>query len=223
MQLHRHSAGVNFSGVRIKLIANLWIWPAGPWWAMRAGPPTVSTPTTRNGGTWSSSAERPGKQRSGNAGKVQIMRIRNLTVDDFFLLNELDWAPLPRERDSIYLTIALDQQPCSFIAQSDDGGFLGVLLASRGATGESIYVNHLLIAEPARRMGLGGKLMASLEDYARTAGVRRIWLHCQDETVEYYQSKGYRESYGFLSPELENYLRNTKGVHTLIKNLAWKV
>ena len=34
------------------------------------------------------------------------MRIRNLAVDDFFLLNGLDWTPLPKERDSIYLTQA---------------------------------------------------------------------------------------------------------------------
>jgi GNAT superfamily N-acetyltransferase len=147
------------------------------------------------------------------------MRIRNITVDDFFLLNELDWTPLPKERDSIYLTMALDQQPCSFIAEDDGGEFLGVLLASRGAQGESIYINHLLIAPSARKMGLGSRLMAALEDYATGVGVRRVWFHCQDETVEYYQGKGYRESYDFLSPSLEKYLRETKQVHTMSKML----
>ena len=150
------------------------------------------------------------------------MRIRNLTVDDFFLLNELDWTPLPRERDSIYLTIALDQQPCSFVAEDENGEFLGVLLASRGAGGDSIYINHLLVAPVARKLGLGSKLMAEVEKYAAGAGVRRIWFHCQDETVDYYQAKGYRESYQFLSPELERYLRETKRVHTMFKLLEKK-
>ncbi len=147
------------------------------------------------------------------------MKIRNLKVEDFFLLNELDWAPLPTERDSIYLLMALEQAPCSFVARDDDGAFLGVLLASRGAAGYSIYLNHLLVRESARGLGLGGKLLAALEDYARPAGVKRIWLLCESETVDYYQSKGYRETYEFLSPALEQYLNDTKQVRTLAKCL----
>ena len=145
------------------------------------------------------------------------MKIRNLQLDDFFLLNELDWSPLPKERDSIYLLMALEQQPCSFVAQDDDGVFGGVLLASRGAGGDSIYVNHLLVDENARGLGLGSKLMAALESFAVSAGVGRIWLLCGSETVDYYQSKGYRESYKFLTPELKRYLRNTKRVHAMAK------
>ena len=145
------------------------------------------------------------------------MHIRNLKTDDFFLLNEMDWTPLPKERDSIYLTMAVDQQPCSFIAEDDGGGFLGVLLASRG--GDSIYINHLLIAPEARKLGLGSRLMAALEEYALGAGVSRIWFHCQDETVAYYQGKGYEENYDFLSPELKKYLREKKQVHTMVKRL----
>lgn len=148
------------------------------------------------------------------------MNIRNVTVEDFFLLNEMDWSPLPKERDSIYLTIAVDQQPCSFIAEGDDGRFLGVVLASRAADGGSIYVNHLLIAEHARQQGLGRALMRRLEDYARNEGVRRIWFHCQDETVDYYRARGYRESYDHLTPLLKEYLRETKGVRTMVKQLG---
>jgi GNAT superfamily N-acetyltransferase len=141
------------------------------------------------------------------------MKIRNLKVDDFFLLNELDWTPLPRERDSIYLTM---------VAEDDGGAFLGVLLASRGAAGDSIYINHLLIAPGARKLGLGSRLMAALEDYALNAGVRRIWFHCQDETVEYYGAKGFAEDYSFFTPELKKYLREVKGVHTMSKFLEKK-
>ncbi len=147
------------------------------------------------------------------------MKIRNLGIDDFFLLNELDWTPLPKERDSIYLLMALEQQPCSFVAQDDDGAFLGILLASQGATGDSIYVNHLLVHEKARGLGLGSKLMAALEGYAGPAGVGRIWLLCESETIEYYQGKGYVESYEFLTPELEQYLLAKKQVHAMAKSM----
>lgn len=148
------------------------------------------------------------------------MKIRNLNPEDFFVLNELDWTPLPRERDSIYLLLVLEQAPCSFVAQGDDGAFLGILLASRGANGDSIYLNHLLVREAARGLGLGGKLIGALEDYARGAGVKRIWLLCQSETTDYYQSKGYRETYEFVTPRLKRYLNDTKQVHPMAKYLS---
>ncbi|MBT4512331.1 MAG: GNAT family N-acetyltransferase [Chloroflexi bacterium] len=145
------------------------------------------------------------------------MNIRNLRVEDFFLLNELDWSPLPKERDSIYLLMALEQQPCSFVAQDDEGTFLGVLLASRGANGDSIYLNHLLVHQNARGLGLGSRLMAALDDYAVQAGVAQIWLLCESETIDYYQSKGYAESYKYLTQELEQYLLTKKRVHRMVK------
>ena len=147
------------------------------------------------------------------------MRIRNLRKEDFFLLNEMDWDPLPKERDSIYLFLALDQGDCSFVAE-DDGGFLGVILCTRSADGKSIYVNHLLVVSKARKQGVGGRLIERLHEYAEQAGVERIWLMAYDDLREYYERSGYRESYDFLSPELKEYLLSKKKVYAFVKYLS---
>ena len=146
------------------------------------------------------------------------MEIRNVRISDFFRFNAMDWSPLPRERDSIYLLICASQAGCSFVAE-ESGEFLGVLLATRSADGRAVYCNHLLVAESARGGGVGSALIERFESSAAAAGIETIWFHCQSETVEYYQKKGYRESYE-LFPELEDYLRRTKKVHTMVKHIA---
>ncbi|HUU27230.1 MAG TPA: GNAT family N-acetyltransferase [archaeon] len=144
------------------------------------------------------------------------MRIRKLKKNDFFLLNDLDWSPLPKERDSIFMIIAIDQADCSFIAE-EDGKFLGVILSTRSADGKSIYINQLLVEKDVRKKGVGRKLLARVESYARKAGVKRIWLFCYADTIIYYKAKGYRESCAFLTREIKEYLRRVKKVHAFVK------
>ncbi|MBN2289757.1 MAG: GNAT family N-acetyltransferase [Candidatus Glassbacteria bacterium] len=147
------------------------------------------------------------------------MKIRNLTKDDFFLLNGMDWAPLPRERDSIYLFLALDQGDCCFIAE-ENGSFSGVLLATRSSDGRSVYLNHLLVDNPARKKGVGTRLMERLHRYAVEAGVERIWLMAYEDLRAYYERLGYRESYDFLSPELQQYLSSEKKISVFVKHFS---
>ena len=144
------------------------------------------------------------------------MQIRNLRKEDFFLLNQMDWTPLPRERDSIYLFLALDHTDCSFIAE-EDGKILGVLLCTRSSDGKSIYVNHLLVDRKIRKKGVGGKLLQRLHEFAEQAGVERIWLLAYDDLKAYYERHGYREAYEFLSPELKQYLNNQKKSRAFVK------
>jgi N-acetylglutamate synthase-like GNAT family acetyltransferase len=144
------------------------------------------------------------------------LRIRNLNKDDFFLLNGMDWTPLPKERDSIYLFLALDQPDCSFIAE-EDGEFQGVLLCTSSSDGKSIYVNHLLVNSKIRKKGVGGKLMEHLHEYAGKAGLERVWLMTQEDLRGYYEKFGYRESYDFLSPGLKEYLNSQKKVLAFVK------
>lgn len=144
------------------------------------------------------------------------MRIRKLRKKDFFLFNRMDWSPLPKERDSIYLVLSLDQADCSFVAE-EEGEFLGVILCTRSADGRSVYVNHICVKKEARKKGVGKKLVARLESYAARQGVQRIWLFCWDELRNWYESQGYRESYAFLGPELTDYVRNVKKAHAFVK------
>ena len=144
------------------------------------------------------------------------MRNRKLKKKDFFLFNEMDWSPLPKERDSIYIILAIDQADCSFVAE-EGGEFLGVILCTRSSNGQSIYINHIWVKKEIRKKGIGRKLMAHLEQYAVRQGVRRIWLFCWDELADWYTSQGYRESYAFLDSELKDYVRCVKKVRAFVK------
>ncbi len=145
------------------------------------------------------------------------MRIRKLRKEDFPLLNGLDWSPLPKERDTIYLLLAVEQGGLSWVAEEEDGAFLGVVLATGSPDGRSVYVNHFLVSEPARGRGVGSRLFERFERGAVRRGARRIWLLCRDELLEWYGRRGYRESYRFLGQENERYLRQVKRVHALVK------
>ena len=146
------------------------------------------------------------------------MRIRKLKKKDFFLFNQMDWSPLPKERDSIYITLSVDQADCSFVAEQEEE-FLGVVLCTRSADGESVYINHIWVREEARKKGVGRKLIARLEQYASREGVRRIWLFCWDELTDWYINQGFRESYAFLGAELADYVRRVKKIHAFVKEL----
>lgn len=147
------------------------------------------------------------------------MRIRRLRQDDFLKLNTMDWSPLTKERDSIYLIISIDQSECSFIAE-DNGKLLGVLLCTRSAKGQSIYINHLLVKNRTRKSGVGTRLMARLEAYAKKNGVRRIWFMAYDDVVGFYVRLGYRKNSGFISKRVAHYLRTCKKINVLSKRFS---
>ena len=46
--------------------------------------------------------------------------IRNLEIEDFGTLWSMDWYPLLKERDTIYLEICQQQREFSFVAEHDD-------------------------------------------------------------------------------------------------------
>jgi amino-acid N-acetyltransferase len=62
----------------------------------------------------------------------------------------------------------------SFLVAEDDGDLVGLIgLQVFGTTG---LLRSLVVAETARRVGLGGKLVGALESAAQTAGIRDLWL-----------------------------------------------
>lgn len=44
---------------------------------------------------------------------AELFSTRNLREEDFFLLNGMDWSPRPKDRDSIFLLVALDHAALS--------------------------------------------------------------------------------------------------------------
>lgn len=61
-----------------------------------------------------------------------------------------------------------------FLVAEDGGELVGLIgLDIYGTTG---LLRSLVVAEPARRAGLGGKLVGALESAAQTAGLTDLWL-----------------------------------------------
>ena len=61
-----------------------------------------------------------------------------------------------------------------FLVAEDGGELVGLIgLDIHGTTG---LLRSLVVAEPARRAGLGGKLVGALESAAQTAGLTDLWL-----------------------------------------------
>ena len=58
------------------------------------------------------------------------------------------------------------------------------------------YIKRMWVARTVRGLGLGRRLLAELEERARSAGVRRLQLETKDvlrEAIALYTSAGYRE------------------------------
>jgi len=140
------------------------------------------------------------------------MRIRNCTQEDFFKLLEMDWAPLPKERDTIYLILTIEHSELSFVAEDDRGTWLGVLLASRSTDGNSCFLNHLLVMSSARSKGVGSALVKHLQRICTEIGVQRIWFFTIENNRRFYQRLGFKEDSTFLEASLAEYARAQKSL-----------
>ena len=140
------------------------------------------------------------------------MRIRNLKQEDFTRLWEMDWSPLIKERDSIYLVIAVDQQGTSFVAEDEDGNWLGVLLVTRSADGASCYVNHLLVRGEAREKGVGSALVERLKEACRSLGIRRIWFLTSEKTRGFYERLGFQVDFSYFCESVSEHIQKQKRV-----------
>lgn len=146
--------------------------------------------------------------------------IRPITPADFETLRELTYAPLIKERDTIYLVLAQDHGSFSFLASEGDGeDLLGVLLALGSSDGSAVFVVTLWVVPEKRGAGAGGALVERLESTARQAGVRRIWLLSTVEAVGFYENRGYEQRLDFLDPATARYVRQVKRTPVFVKEL----
>lgn len=78
----------------------------------------------------------------------------------------------------------------SFLVAEDGDRLVGLIgLELLGTAG---LLRSLVVAKEARRAGLGGKLVGSLEAAAQTAGVTEMWLLTID-AQQFFERHGYQE------------------------------
>jgi GNAT superfamily N-acetyltransferase len=76
----------------------------------------------------------------------------------------------------------------------DEGVYLGGLSARFSPDLKWVFVELLAVAEDGRGKGIGGQLMARLEDEARLRGMDGIWLDTFSfQAPDFYKRLGYRE------------------------------
>ena len=142
--------------------------------------------------------------------------VRNLELDDFGTIWSMDWHPLVKERDSIYLEMCLQQRELCFIAETDEDEIAGAVLAGRGT--ESAFVYHLWVAPAARGRGVGTELVRHLERAAARAGLRYLWLFTTGATG-FYERLGYSRDPGLFPGEAGEYVRREKRTDVMVKRL----
>lgn len=68
-------------------------------------------------------------------------------------------------------------------------------------------IGRMAVAESLRRQGIGGSILALLEDEARSRGMTQITLHSQSHVKEFYAVWGYQEEgYPFMEAGIQHVL-----------------
>jgi RimJ/RimL family protein N-acetyltransferase len=112
-----------------------------------------------------------------------------------WLLSEEGWRTVAEERR--YLRALRRYADAVVLLAEENGSVLGRLSASRDAHPASNHVADvgLMVAAGHRRRGIGTALLASVEDWAREVGVRKLELHVfphNGPAIALYERVGYR-------------------------------
>jgi RimJ/RimL family protein N-acetyltransferase len=112
-----------------------------------------------------------------------------------WLITDGEWRTVGEERRYLR-AIRKSEHAAVFVAETDEG-LVGRLSISRDPHPASRHVADLglMVAQEARRQGVGRALMAAAEDWARVVGVLKIELHVfpyNEAALALYEELGYR-------------------------------
>lgn len=71
-------------------------------------------------------------------------------------------------------------------------GVMGMRPLETMARGPHLHIDDLVVASRARRRGIGRRLLAYAERFARKRGLSGIFLDSRTEALPFYASQGYR-------------------------------
>jgi GNAT superfamily N-acetyltransferase len=140
-----------------------------------------------------------------------LLRVRRATVADefaLFALVSLFPTPTPPSRETFAKALRGKlRDPDSFIAVAELGGkLLGYVSGDAHETfyagGKVAWVDEILVAESARRQGIGRALMAEFEAWAENGRCRLIGLATRAAST-FYEELGFEDSAGYF----KRYLR----------------
>ena len=140
-----------------------------------------------------------------------LLKVRRaMVVDEFALFALVGLFPTPtppsREIFANALRVKL-RDPDGFIAVAELGGKLVGYVSGDAhetfyAGGKVAWVDEILVAEEARRQGIGRALMAEFESWAENGRCRLIGLATRAATT-FYEELGFEDSAGYFKRYLK--------------------
>ena len=127
--------------------------------------------------------------------------IRLATLDDLdsilSLAEQLGYPTSPEAMTERLTSILSTPDKVIFVADPGDGKAAGYIQASQHISLEVdplVEIDGLVVSQDHRRQGIGGMLIASVEDWARSLGIPTVRLHTniiREEAHRFYKDLGF--------------------------------
>lgn len=132
---------------------------------------------------------------------TQNLTIRRATLDDLdSILSLADQLGYPTSSEAMtnrLTSILSTSDKVIFVADPGDGKAAGYIQASQHISLEVdplVEIDGLVVSQDHRRQGIGGMLIASVEDWARSLGIPTVRLHTniiRKEAHRFYNDLGF--------------------------------
>jgi ribosomal protein S18 acetylase RimI-like enzyme len=138
--------------------------------------------------------------------------------DPLYALEELCFEP-PSRFGRRYMRLLVGRANAAAWIAEEDGRLWGFAIVewSEERRGITAYIQTIEVAHEARGRGVGGALLGSIEDSARAAGARLIWLHVEAANtgaIRLYEARGYA-----CDGRQENYYPHGRAALIYVKRL----